>query len=158
MSYYKGVVSRVHIGQPVEPKNPDWGKSAKFGLEIDGKWHNGFCSEDKRTGAFAVKDKNYKVITEGTEVEFMTTEKNGFENIDKKTMQVISGAPQQPQPQQVAQQPTVVEKVPQIASNDPLMADIKWIKAALIALITFKDKHFPEGDMLEQVERKAKTL
>jgi glucan-binding YG repeat protein len=123
MGYYKGIVTRVHVGDPQPPKQEGWSESAKFGVQIDGKWHNGFVNKDKHTGAFTIKDKNFNEVKEGCEIEFMTTEKNGFENIDKKTMAILSSGsaaqtPQQPQQQPVAQQPAQQEKVAQNASGE----------------------------------------
>jgi len=89
MSYTKGKVSRVSIK---EPKEGQYGKFAKYGIEVNGEWYNGLCNEDKKSGKIEVKDATYNKIEEGTEVEFMFEKDQYGNQIDKKTLKVIGSA------------------------------------------------------------------
>ena len=91
MSYAKGTVLKIKMG---EPKDGQYGKSAKFGMQVktdtEEKWYNGFASEDKYSHQCLIKDKNNVVVKEGDEVEFMA--EGEYNNIDKKTLKVLSDA------------------------------------------------------------------
>lgn len=162
MGYIKGIVTKVHVGDPEEPKQAGWSKSARFGLQIDGKWWNGYTNQDKQSGAFPVKDKDYAVIADGMEVEFMTTTntKDGktYENMDKKTLKVTSAqsVPQPAPTPQSTQQPTPTEEVATNASNGITEAILKQRGAdglaAISALIKFGGKALPD-DLEDKLKR-----
>lgn len=168
MGYIKGVVTKVYVGEPQEPKQEGWAKSAKFGLQIDGKWWNSYTNQDKQSGAFPVKDKDYAIITDGCEVEFMTTtnEKDGktYENMDKKTLKVTvatSQPAQQPNAPQVAQQPTQQEKVAKTLPDEFEEALIKKFcdgLAALVAAYKFKGREKPEQSQIDRVSDYIKKM
>lgn len=152
MSYVKGIVSKVHVGEPIEPKNPTWAKSAKFGLEIDGKWYNGFITE--YNGTYVVKDKNYKEVTVGCEVEFMTTDKNGHENVDRKTMSVLSTAAVETKPQDKPYVPNNAQITPEQLHNE-----IMGNRAILLALLKISQGEVDPKIITDEVlARKTKEL
>lgn len=159
MGYIKGIVTKVYVGDPQEPKQEGWSKSAKLGLQIDNKWWNGYVNADKHSGAFIVKDKDYTVITEGTEVEFMTTTnvKDGkeYENMDKKTLHVTGGTQQAPpikdnEKPAPMQTPPAYTKVP-----DEIINNLLWCKVGIEALIAFHGKELPK-DINDFIDRKVK--
>lgn len=160
MGYIRGVVQKVYVGDPQPPKKEGWSKSAKLGLQIDDKWWNGYVSEDKKTGAFIVKDKDYAVISEGTEVEFMTVinVKDGkeYENMDKKTLKVVGvQAPpiQEDEKPAPMQSPPAHTVVPDEIRNELLDTYYRGL-AAMQALTKFCDKPFP-SDVLDYLDRVA---
>lgn len=162
MGYIKGFVTKVYVGDPQEPKQEGWSKSAKFGLQIDGKWWNGYVNQDKQSGAFTVKDKDYAVVSEGSEVEFMTTTnvKDGreYENMDKKTLKVTGGTQQAP-PIQENEKPAPMQ-TPPVHTVVPTEIRAELLKiyynglAAMQALSKFNAKDFPK-DTLSHIERVA---
>lgn len=151
MGIYQGVVQRVHVGDPQPPKQEGWSKSAKFGIQIADKWHNGFVSEN-RDGAFVVTDKDWREVKEGMEVQFMTIEKNGFENIDKKSIHILASGSNATTP--AAQQPAPQGKVAGNASKDDRIAELEQRVcdglAAMFALHKLSGKDMPNDDLLRR--------
>jgi hypothetical protein len=151
MGYVKGKVNRISVK---EAKEGQYGKYASYGLEIDGTWHNGLCNEDKQTGAFIIKDKDYAEVKEGSEIEFMTEEKNGYTSINRKTMTVLNKAPQTTSQPQVAQQPTATENV---ANNEPDAIEMGILRgiASTMLMLRFRGKPMPE-DIDDKINRMTK--
>lgn len=71
---------------------------------------------DKQTGALTLKDKDYNEVKVGMEVEFLLEEKNGYKNINGKSMKILNSGgagTQQPIQQQAPQPTTTPVKEPQ---------------------------------------------
>lgn len=100
MEVVRGKVEQINIK---DPQQGNYGIFANYGIKVNGAWHNGKVSADKLSGQLIVKDKNYKEVQVGMEVEFVVDEtmKDGktYKNINQKMFEIKGG--------QAAAQPTV---------------------------------------------------
>lgn len=104
MSYTRGIVKKIIVR---EPKDGQFGKFANYGMQLETPtgevWVNGTANEDKYKHVCLVKDANHAEVTEGMEVECMYEVKDGFNNLDKKTLKIVGASPvlgEQPKPKE----------------------------------------------------------
>lgn len=151
MELVKGTVEQISIK---DPNDGQYGRWANYGIKVSGTWHNGKVTEDKFSKQFVVKDKEYKEITVGSEVEFIveeTTGKDGkvYKNINAKTMTLKGGAQQAPPPttEHPTQQP--IRTSPPI-TKEPLGASLAthtlWNDCVRSAVMLAKGTTFQCGD------------
>lgn len=151
MQIIKGVVQQISVK---EPRDGEHGKFAGFGIKINDAWHNGLCNEDRDSGAFIVKDKDYQEVKVGQEVEFLVVEKNNYKNIDKKTFKILSsgsGAQQPKVEQQPKQQEEVANTPADTSTKDKLVMDMCKEFAYAIAFAKFEGKELPSSDQIERM-------
>ncbi|ANS04898.1 hypothetical protein [uncultured Mediterranean phage] len=141
MEVVKGAVQQISVK---EARDGQYGKWANYGIKVNDSWFNGNLNADKHTGLLTLKDKNYHEIKEGMEVEFLLIEKDGYKNIDKKSMSILSSGSATPPQQTTPQQPDT-------------MKEILRNRAMILGLQAFHGKDLPE-DFDDLVERKLKYL
>lgn len=110
MEVIKGVVEQISIK---DRKTGKYGDFANYGIKVNDSWYNGVANADKKTGEIIVKDKNYNVVKEGMEVEFVLEERNGFSSINSKMFTILSSGssvPEQEQPKATKVKDTYVDK------------------------------------------------
>jgi len=133
MEIIKGKVEAINIK---EPQQGQYGVWANYGIKVNGAWHNGKVTADKNSGKLIVKDKDYKPVEIGMEVEFVVDEttKDGktYHNINQKMFTIKGATPPQQAPVVATSQPPQSNKVEASAIDASLW--VECLKSAVATL------------------------
>lgn len=148
MSYKKGVVESVSFR---ETRPGKFGNYAPASLKIDGESYDIIANEDKFSKNIVVKDADHKLVSDGSEVEFMfDVNDKGFNNIDKKTLKLLSVPQTSPQPTSVNPDPVKPE---QAQYEKEFKSGALWVQCLNAAVATAPKIIVRVGEGEDMVEK-----
>lgn len=154
MEIIKGKVEAINVKDPQQGQYGTW---ANYGIKVNGAWHNGKVTADKQSGKLIVKDKNYKEVTVGMDVEFVVDEstKDGkvYHNINQKMFTITSGQSEAPV---ALPQPPQSKQIEASAINASLWVEcLKSAVATLDAMAKYAPVDKPEVVSHERIMKLA---